>query len=63
MYFDSRIEMTTKLLICHKKRFNKTTPDNSQFTVLKKGSFQVSEQVEMEDCSEKAEQQNSCSAK
>lgn len=48
--------MTTKLLICHKKRFNKTTPDNSQFTVLKKGSFQVSEQVEMEDCSEKAEQ-------
>lgn len=44
--------MTTKLLISHKKWFNKTAPDTTQFAVLKKGSFQVSELVEMEDCSE-----------
>lgn len=47
--------MTAKLLILHKKRFNKTALDNSHFTVLRKGSLQVSELVEMEDCSEKAE--------
>lgn len=52
------MEITAKLLISHQKGFNKTTLDNSQFAVLKKGSFQVSELVEMEDCSENAEQLN-----
>lgn len=52
--------MTAKLVIFHKKWFNKTTLDDydSHLTVLKRGSFQVSELVEMEDCSEKTEQLN-----